>query len=309
MTLNTEVINTKTRKRFINLEAQCNALHNNKYTYDNAIFTNMRTKFIVTCPEHGDFEITPDKHTSRKQGCQVCANILIGNQKRKSFKWFEEKANKTHNNVYVYIESTYVDTKTHIKIICPIHGEFTQKPDNHLQGKGCHDCGYIKLASVFVKSKETFIVQAKTVHKNIYDYSNIKYKNTHFPITIRCTKCGNTFNQEPNSHLQGTGCPSCAKHGFDKTKPAILYYFSINDKAYKIGITNLTVEKRYNNVDLSKIKILYIKEFIKGEDAYKVEQKLLKKYSKYKYTGPDLLQSGNTELITKDILDELQNNM
>lgn len=308
MNISLDVTSTQTRNKFNRLEEQCFRLHNNKYTYDKAVFTNMRTKFTVTCPEHGDFEITPDKHTSRKQGCPICANILIGDRKRKSFNWFMSKAQQIHSGKYLYNKESYVDTKTKTEIVCPIHGSFMQKPDNHLQGKGCSQCGYEKLSTHFIKDRELFEAEAREMHGNKYDYSLSDYRGTHVPIIIICNQCGHHFKQEPNNHLGGSGCPSCTKHGFDPTKPAILYYLSINaGEAYKIGITNLTVHKRYNNVDLAKIEILHTIPFQIGADALTLEQTLLKAYSRYKYVGPDLLQSGNTELITKDILNEIQN--
>lgn len=36
-----------------------NIAHNFKYNYDKSIYINKQTKVIVTCPEHGDFEVTP----------------------------------------------------------------------------------------------------------------------------------------------------------------------------------------------------------------------------------------------------------
>lgn len=34
-----------------------NIAHNFKYNYDKSIYINKQTKVIVTCPEHGDFEL------------------------------------------------------------------------------------------------------------------------------------------------------------------------------------------------------------------------------------------------------------
>ena len=66
------------------------------------------------------------------------------------------------------------------------------------------------------------------------------------------------FPQTPDTHLKGSGCPSCAVTGFDRNKPGTLYYLSINDgEAYKIGITNRTVQQRYTNLDLESITILH----------------------------------------------------
>ena len=71
---------------------------------------------------------------------------------------------------------------------------------------------------------------------------------------------------------------------------------------YKIGITNRTVEARYNLTDLSKIEIVKQKLYENGADAYNWEQRLLKKYKQYQYKGPKVLENGNTELFTEDII-------
>ena len=42
--------------------------------------------------------------------------------------------------INIYDLLNYVDNTTKIRIICPIHGEFTQRPNNHLQGNGCPHC-------------------------------------------------------------------------------------------------------------------------------------------------------------------------
>lgn len=94
--------------------------------------------------------------------------------------------------------------------------------------------------------------------------------------------------------------------GFDKSKLAYLYYLKVttdtNQILYKIGITNRTVNERFNLTDLSKIEIIKQKLYERGQDAYELEQKLLKMYKQYQYTGPNVLESGNTELFTVDIL-------
>ena len=46
---------------------------------------------------------------------------------------------------YDYSLVNYVNSVTPVKIICNVCGcEFEQRPDSHLQGKGCHKCAVIK---------------------------------------------------------------------------------------------------------------------------------------------------------------------
>lgn len=63
--------------------------------------------------------------------------------KKLSKEEFIERSNIIHKNKYNYILVEYIDAKTKIKIICPIHGVFEQEPHNHLQGCECKKCAYI----------------------------------------------------------------------------------------------------------------------------------------------------------------------
>lgn len=53
---------------------------------------------------------------------------------------FIEKAIAVHGDYYDYSKVIYVNNKTKVCIICPIHGEFWQTPGSHLQSKGCKKC-------------------------------------------------------------------------------------------------------------------------------------------------------------------------
>ena len=66
---------------------------------------------------------------------------------------FIEKAKLIHGDKYNYSLVEFVNNKTKVKIICPIHGEFEQFVYSHIRGKGCNLCG--KLSSS-IKLKDTF---------------------------------------------------------------------------------------------------------------------------------------------------------
>ncbi len=61
------------------------------------------------------------------------------------------------------------------------------------------------------KTTAQFVTEAQSIHGDIYDYSEVKYVNTHVPVIIRCMVCGHVFLQEPSSHLAGYSCPKCNK--------------------------------------------------------------------------------------------------
>lgn len=114
-------------------------------------------------------------------------------------------SNEVHGNKYDYSLVEYVNNWTKIKIICPEHGIFEQKPIGHINKKrGCNKCnGGVKL------DKDEFISKSINIHKDKYDYSLVEYINSHTPVEIIC-KIHGVFKQRPNSHLNGHGCSKCA---------------------------------------------------------------------------------------------------
>lgn len=61
--------------------------------------------------------------------------------KKLTLEIFIHRAKKIHNNKYDYSKSIYSNFLTPTIIICPVHGEFSQLPSNHLNKKcGCPKC-------------------------------------------------------------------------------------------------------------------------------------------------------------------------
>ena len=72
-------------------------------------------------------------------------------RKRMSFEEFVKKAQGVHGDKYDYSQVNYVNSKTKVKIICPIHGEFEQAPEKHWLGRGCPFCGKEKWKETNIK--------------------------------------------------------------------------------------------------------------------------------------------------------------
>lgn len=63
--------------------------------------------------------------------------------KRKSLDEFIEQAKNTHGDRYDYSKVEYINNHTKVCIICPEHGEFWQRPKNHINGENCPSCARI----------------------------------------------------------------------------------------------------------------------------------------------------------------------
>ena len=113
------------------------------------------------------------------------------------------KARLKHGNKYIYDKVEYVGSHDRIIIICKEHGEFLQKPNDHLSGFGCAKCsGRYKYA------KEEFIEKAKLIHSDKFIYDNVNYINNDTKVIIACKEHGD-FLQTPHGHLSGHGCHKC----------------------------------------------------------------------------------------------------
>ena len=123
--------------------------------------------------------------------------------KRKTLEEFILEAKSIHRDKYDYSNVEYIDAHTKVCIICPEHGEFWQKPIKHLMGQGCPMC-----VNNIRKTNEKFILDARKVHGDKYDYSKVEYKNAHTKVCIICPEHGE-FWVTPYNHLNGVNCPKC----------------------------------------------------------------------------------------------------
>ena len=82
---------------------------------------------------------------------------------------------------------------------------FCNHQNNHIGGAGCPYC-----AECHSPTTTEFIIQAKYIHGDRYDYSEVIYINNHTKIQIKCKRHNEWFLQKPNGHLNGHGCPTCA---------------------------------------------------------------------------------------------------
>ena len=59
---------------------------------------------------------------------------------RKTKDQFVENSLRIHGNKYDYSKVEYKSNKDKVCIICPIHGEFMQTPNDHIGNHGCRKC-------------------------------------------------------------------------------------------------------------------------------------------------------------------------
>ena len=124
-----------TQEEFI---VRARAIHGGKYSYDKVGYTKASEKVIITCPEHGDWEVIAGAHIYRKTGCQACSGT-----RQFTTETFIAKAREKHGDTYEYDRTVYNNYDEKMTITCKKHGDFQQSADSHLQGKGCSLCANV----------------------------------------------------------------------------------------------------------------------------------------------------------------------
>jgi hypothetical protein len=142
-------------------------INNHKYNYK--LIKNIKnnnSKINIICKEHGVFTQKISNHISGR-GCPLCANNIKSNESEFIF-----KSNIIHNNIFNYDKTIYLSCMKKVIITCPIHGDFKQRPNDHLNGCGCPFCKESKGEKNIV----SFLEKNKIKYNRQKTFIDCKYK-------------------------------------------------------------------------------------------------------------------------------------
>lgn len=258
--------------------------HGNKYDYSKVDYKGKDTKVCIICPEHGEFWQTPHNHY--KHGCSKCGVEVVSQYKQKTTEDFIRKSKEIYKDKFKYDNTKYIDSKTLLKITCPIHGDVEVYPGNFLNGRGCPKCGQLLKGQYKKLNTETFIEKANIIHNNRYNYNKTNYKLSHEKVIIICPIHGE-FTQTPNHHLNGEGCPICSQSKGERLVESILLKYNIpfeREITYKVNdIVKNKKEFRIDFVIKLNNRIYFIEyngkqhyepnDFFGGQKEFELQQK------------------------------------
>ena len=206
---------------FEEFKNKSNLVHNNKYQYHEDSYTNTKTKTMITCPVHGDFQQTPHGHLNG-QGCPECGKNTAKVCHKHDYKSFLKTAASKLGDDFSFpnIDRQYVNNKTPITVKCNKCGyEFTKRPNDLLSDKfkGCKNCKHVsvehKNKKIVIKhnsvSKELYLKRFTEKFKDTITPFINEYVNTQKEIHFKCNKCGYIFKRRPHNCLDSEGCPRC----------------------------------------------------------------------------------------------------
>ena len=191
--------------------AKAKAKFGDYYDYSKVDYVDSQTHVTIICPKHGEFRQTPAGHLLSKCPCLKCSYEQRAKDKTKTTEQFIEAARKVHGDKYDYSLVDYKGNDKYVEIKCNTCGHvFKQVPSSHLGGCGCPYCGREKTLSTTRMGRDEFIKRSKEKFgDDAFDYSEVVYKNNNTKVILTCKKCGYRFEQTPEKHLNGKGCPKC----------------------------------------------------------------------------------------------------
>ena len=338
--LNSKQICQKCKKEEILLRNKNSFLKKAKNKYGNTFcyslldYKSYKKKVKIICPQHGLFEISPEKHLRSKYGCFQCTkkmfkNIIKNrhlNNRKKFYKKHIQKAKNKYGKKFDYTKIDYTKTlEQKNNIICPAHGIQKINFEKHRTRLkfGCAKCGISYLGKLSKKyNHKTFIKKCKEVWGNKIDYSLTKFLNTNNKTFFTCKEHSHTFQQLPISFLnKKIGCKYCHKKKyirgtiFVKNKKAFIYLFEINNlydikvnqlnmifdtKAIKFGMTHNIKKrekrmKRKLNGSLKLIALYQAKDDIISEAESDIKKIMKKEMS---YLNKNIMKDGYSETVS-----------
>lgn len=192
-------------------------LWGDRFDYSKVEYLGTNVKVTLVCKKHGDFRLFPYQHKAGT-GCYQCgrettaAKNSMASEKRHSK--FIEDCRAKHGDRYDYSLVRFEHSHGRIIVVCKEHGPFQMKAAQHKYGSNCPKCVYEERSKAYSMDESNWLSRSKERHGERYEYTG-QYLGLDSKITIRCRVHGE-FSQTASHHMEGSGCPTCAKEVANK---------------------------------------------------------------------------------------------
>lgn len=129
--------------------------------------------------------------------------------KRLTTAQFIDSAKLIHGDTYLYDRAEYLTSLQKIIITCKSHGDFLQRPNDHISGgNGCPQCKAENIGNIKRSDTTDVLERFQETHGGRYDYNSVEYTNMKTNVEVCCKKHG-PFSISPDKHILGQGCRKC----------------------------------------------------------------------------------------------------
>lgn len=173
--------------------------HGDRYDYSNVVYTHSMSLVVITCQQHGAFNIVASAHLSGK-GCTVCGR----NATKGTTEEFVAQSRALYGDRFDYTNTHYNTLRTKVTVRCRVHGPFSTLPFNHLRGNGgCRACSGNKPLDT-----TSFKARIEKLHGDKYDLSKVVYTSARNRVVVGCRVHGD-YEVVASEFLKGSGCVKC----------------------------------------------------------------------------------------------------
>jgi hypothetical protein len=269
-----------------------------KFDYSRSDYLTQKRPISISCPAHGVFSQTPDKHLQSINGCPKCgvsvrSDLRIRDGRSRFEQSFQRKFGQT-----LELLSPYISVKDPISIRCRKHGNVYETTPDHLniQTYSCPQCAAANRPTGRLEQTE-FIEKVQAKFGDQFNLSKAVYTQMKARVTIGCVMHGD-FNPKAVDFLNSThGCPVCGKiymgysehriqriqDGTAKQRPTIIALMRVEVfgiHAVKLGITSRNLMARYREA----LREIIFEATLDEVSALKLEQALHAKHFRYRDT-------------------------
>ena len=170
-------------------------------------------KVRLTCQTCGySYDALISSILKGKCKCRACCGREGGNSRRIAVEEIKNRLNEKFPTILIDY-NTYVNTQSPVKCKCKICGhEFERTPNCFfnkfsLKYSPCPKCAKMTYIKKRFKTTDCFIADMKEKYGNDLYTLIGEYNGSDKKVKIRCNDCGQEFEIEANSFLQGHGCP------------------------------------------------------------------------------------------------------
>ena len=193
-------------------------------TYSDNFYSEMRINLICTTCKY-IWNTCIHDHISKRSSCPSCMGCARWTPER-----FFIESREVHGDKYDYLNINEIKlVNSRINITCKkCEHKWNTSVHSHINKKaGCKRC------SSNMWTLDKFLISAKNIHGDIYDYSKIKETDVisrESRVQIICKKCLNMWATMAANHgYNGRGCPVCKSSRLEKSTRLILEkYENIN---------------------------------------------------------------------------------
>lgn len=180
---------------------------------------------------------------------------------------FIERVKKVHGERYLIkdLPKEFNVSLTKIKVICPIHGEFSICARSFYRGHGCQKCGNENRNRVKRKlSYDEVIKRTNELYHGEFTILTKKedYINTYQKIKIKHNLCGKILDKSIHDLFRGRGCKECS------IKKNVNNLSDVNTKSFK------EIKDRINKIYGGSFEIITDEEnYINTKNRIKIKHK------------------------------------